>query len=98
MIDTCERYCDESKQKKSRKVKSVETVIKEAGEECTKQHQTFEDKSNGNVCSKACSPVRRKRGIVEETSGDSKRFKMEDVTDSIVAPDFYKTGNFLILS
>ncbi|XP_031636750.1 uncharacterized protein LOC116349467 [Contarinia nasturtii] len=86
VIDTCERYWDESKQKKSRKEKSAERFSIEAERKCSKQQKSTKYSSIENVTSKACaekySPSRRKREKEEKNFDDSKRRKVIDVTDS----------------
>lgn len=95
VIDTCERYWDESKQKKSRKEKSVEKFSFEGERKSSKQQKTTKstsiDTEKGKTCVEKEGQPRLKREKEEKPSEDCKRRKINvDVTDSSVVLEIDK--------
>lgn len=94
VIDTCERYWNDCKQKGSRKERSLERISQEAEKRRSKHRQPLKDdaiKIESDLTLKA-SPVRRKYER-ENTPEIFKRRKTNDVTDSGVVPNIVcKTG------
>lgn len=87
VIDTCERYWSESKQKRSRKVEIPSKLgqgleKKKPSKRRSSKDNAIEDDSVSNA-----NPVRQK-----QEPEIFKRRKTNDVTDSGVAPVICKTG------
>lgn len=91
VIDTCERYWSESKQKRSRKEEISQKVSHEAEKKSGMKRQSSKDKAIENGSASNSSPVRRKYER-DDSPEMFKRRKTNDVTDSIVASKTCKTG------
>lgn len=98
VIDTCERYWNDCKQKGSRKDKIPEGTIQETEKKRSKRRQSSKDSAIENDIAAKNSPVRRKHD--SNKSPELKVFKVpvfkrrktNDVTDSGVALNICKTG------
>lgn len=103
MIETCERYNNESKHKFARKEKCHEEVAatKYAEKKSAKHHQTLKEDSNGQedlhtATTNECSLTKRKH---DENDGhielkEIKRIKTADEVDFSIPMDLCKSGDF----
>ena len=91
VIDTCERYWSESKQKRPRKEEIPSKLGQELEKKKPSKRQSSKDNAIENGSTSNGSPVRQKQER-KHSPEIFKRRKTNDVTDSGVAPVICKTG------